>query len=124
MRLLKLNQIRNQKRLYQPKRNQIVLEGIVIETNVLRYTPGGVPFMEMRVQHSSRQCEAGLERDVTVTLSVFALGDPALAAATIKIGQSVAVKGFLSQRSLKSEYPVLHINQIKLLEENHATSTC
>lgn len=106
------------------KRNQTVLEGIVIEISVLRYTPAGVPFVEMRVQHSSRQREADIERDVSVTLSVFALGDPALTAATIKTGQSIAIKGFLSQRSLKSEYPVLHVNQIKLLEENHATSTC
>ena len=120
----KAKQLKKLKRLqHLLKRNQTVLEGIVIEISVLRYTPAGVPFVEMRVQHSSRQREANVERDVSVTLSVFALGDPALTATTIKVGQSIAIKGFLSQRSLKSEYPVLHVNQIKLLEENHATPT-
>ncbi len=110
-------------RLNPLKRNHVVIEGILTETSVLRYTPAGVPFMEMRIQHFSRQPEAGSERDVSVTLLVIALGEPALVAATIKTGQSIAVKGFLSQRSLKSEFPVLHVNQIKLLEEDHGTST-
>jgi primosomal replication protein N len=105
------------------KRNQVVIEGSLTEISVLRYTPAGVPLIEMRIQHFSRQPEAGSERDVSVTLTVFVLGEPALIAATMRVGQNIAIKGFLSQRSLKSEFPVLHANQIKLLEENHATST-
>lgn len=89
----------------------------------LRYTPAGVPRVEFRLAHQSRQQEAAGEREVNVTLSAVALGDPALQAAKLKPGDAIAVKGFLSRRSLKSDYPVLHVNQIKLLqEENHATS--
>jgi primosomal replication protein N len=101
-----------------------VLEGVVAEKDALRYTPAGVPHLEFRLQHQSRQPEAGSERDVTVAMSAVALGEPALTAAEFENGQVVLVKGFLSRRGLKSDYPVLHINQIKLLqEENHATST-
>ncbi|HVK54504.1 MAG TPA: primosomal replication protein N [Burkholderiales bacterium] len=101
-----------------------MLEGVVADLGVLRYTPAGLPHMEFQLLHQSRQEEAGAERDVTVCMAAVALGKPAQVAASLKAGQTVVVKGFLSQRSLKSDYPVLHVNQIKLLqEENHATST-
>ncbi len=82
---------------------------------VLRYTPGGVPLLSLQLRHRSEQREADGERQVDVTMSVVALGEPALAAAKLKQGQSIAVKGFLSRRSLKSDYPVLHVQRIKSL---------
>ena len=104
-------------------RNQVVLEGVIAEIDALRYTPAGVPRVAFQLQHQSRQPEAGAEREVEVIMSAVALGEPALAAAKLEAGQTIAVKGFLSRRSLKSDYPVLHVNQIRLLqEENHATS--
>ena len=105
-------------------RNQVVLEGVVADIEALRYTPAGVPHVEFRLDHQSRQQEAAGEREVNVIVSAVALGNPALTATKLKPGDAIAVKGFLSRRSLKSDYPVLHVNQIKLLqEENHATST-
>ena len=100
------------------------MDGVIAEIDTLRYTPAGIPHMKFRLEHHSWQAEVGVDREVTVAMSVIALGDPALMAAKCKAGQAVVVKGFLSQRSLKSDYPVLHINQIKLLEEkDHGTST-
>jgi len=100
------------------------LEGVIAEIEPLRYTPSGIPHMSFRLRHESRQREADAERDVSIEMSIVALGTPALDAAKLEIGQAVAVKGFLSRRSLKSDYPVLHVNQIKLLqEESHGTST-
>jgi primosomal replication protein N len=97
-------------------RNQVVIEGTVIERAPLRYTPAGIPVSEFRLTHESRQLEAGQERAVQVELSVLALGDVALAMADIPGGSTVAVKGFLCRRSQRSDYPVLHINQFKLLK--------
>lgn len=94
-------------------RNQVVLEGIVAELETLRYTPAGIPHVTFQLEHRSRQREAEMERDVTVIVSAVALGEVALAAAKLATGQAIAVKGFLSRRSLKSDYPVLHISQIK-----------
>jgi len=81
--------------------------------DALRYTPAGVPHVEFRLAHQSRQQEADGEREVKVTMSAMALGDPALKAAKLKPGDAIAVKGFLSRRGLKSDYPILHVNQIK-----------
>jgi primosomal replication protein N len=97
-------------------RNQVVVEGMIAETALLRYTPAGIPISEFRLIHESRQLEAGQERAVQVELSVLAMGDVAIGIAKIPGGSEVAVKGFLSRRSQKSDYPVLHINQFKLLK--------
>jgi primosomal replication protein N len=94
-------------------RNQVVLEGVIADMDTLRYTPAGVPRVEFRIDHNSRQREANGEREVNVSVAVVALADAALAMAKLKAGDRVAVKGFLSRRSLKSDYPVLHVNQIK-----------
>ena len=97
-------------------RNQVVIEGTIAETALLRYTPAGIPVSEFRLIHESRQSEAGQDRAVQIELSVLVMGDPALEIAKIPGGSEVAVKGFLSRRSQKSDYPVLHINQFKLLK--------
>ena len=89
------------------------------ERDALRYTPAGVPHLAFQLQHQSRQAEAGGNRDVEVVMSAVALGDPALVAAKLEKGQAIAVKGFLSRRSQRSDYPVLHISQIKLLADQH-----
>ena len=97
-------------------RNQVVIEGTIAETALLRYTPAGIPISEFRLIHQSRQSEAGQDRAVQVELSVLALGDLAIEIAKTPGGSEVAVKGFLSRRSQNSDYPVLHINQFKLLK--------
>jgi primosomal replication protein N len=97
-------------------RNQVVIEGKIAESAPLRYTPAGIPVSELRLIHESRQLEAGLERTVQVELSVLAMGNVATEIAHVPAGSEVAVKGFLSRRSRNSDYPVLHINQFKLLK--------
>ena len=94
-------------------RNQVVIEGVIAEVDALRYTPAGVPHVEFTLAHQSRQREADVEREVAVTMSAVALGEPALEAAKFVSGAAIAVKGFLSRRGLKSDYPILHVNQIK-----------
>ena len=82
----------------------------------VRYTPAGIPVSEFRLIHESRQSEAGQERAVHVELSVLAMGDVAIGIAKTPGGSEVAVKGFLSRRSQNSDYPVLHVNQFKLIK--------
>jgi primosomal replication protein N len=97
-------------------RNQVVIEGTIAEAALLRYTPAGIAISEFRLIHESRQLEAEQDRAVQVELSVLVMGDAAIEIAKIPGGSEVAVKGFLSRRSQKSDYPVLHINQFKLLK--------
>ena len=97
-------------------RNQVVIEGTIAEAALLRYTPAGIAISEFRLIHESRQLEAEQDRAVQVELSVLVMGDAAIEIAKIPGGSEVAVNGFLSRRSQKSDYPVLHVNQFKLLK--------
>ncbi len=99
-------------------RNALVLEGIVAEIGALRRTPGNVAVLEFRVEHESRQNEAGIERDVRCEIAALALGDLALQSQPLRPGNRVALAGFLAARSARHKGLVMHVNTIEILEGN------
>ncbi|MBI4757108.1 MAG: primosomal replication protein N [Betaproteobacteria bacterium] len=86
---------------------------------VLRHTPAGIPVLQFRLNHRSRQTEAGLPRDVTVEVAGVALGPQARLLAGAALGSSVRVGGFLAERSARSTQPVIHVNEIEFLEQDN-----
>jgi primosomal replication protein N len=92
------------------------LSGRLLERGTLRYTPAGIPVLEFLVGHTSRQIEAETERAVECELGCVAVGSLALLMAGANLGNSIAVSGFLSARSLKRRTPVLHINKVEFVE--------
>jgi primosomal replication protein N len=97
--------------------NRVSLGGEIIEIGVLRHTPAGLPVLNFRVAHVSEQVEAGAKRQVQCAVPVMAIGEPAQAGLKLKIGDQVALQGFLSRRGLNSPQLVLHVNKIELIEE-------
>jgi len=86
----------------------------------MRYSPGGVPVLAGRIEHRSKQVEAGLPRDVGLELQVVAVGDKAKLLAVARLGSAARLAGFLAAKSLRSRTPVLHIDTIEFLEgTNH-----
>jgi len=94
--------------------NRLVIDGQLVELDSLRYTPAGVPRMEMKIRHTSTRAEAGTQRQVQCEVPALALGEAAQHAAQLKLGQQVKVEGFLAQRSLRSRQLVMHIDKITL----------
>ena len=90
------------------------MDGQLTELDSLRYTPAGVPRIEMKIRHASTRDEAGTQRQVQCEVPALALGEAAQQAALLKIGQQVKAEGFLAQRSMRSTQLVLHIEKIKL----------
>lgn len=90
------------------------MDGQLTELDSLRYTPAGVPRIEMKIRHTSTRDEAGTQRQVQCEVPALALGEAALQAALLKIGQQVRAEGFLAQRSLRSMQLVMHIDKIIL----------
>ncbi len=70
--------------------------------------------LQMTLRHQSNQSEAGSERKVQCEVDVVALAGSAEKAQAFTLGQTVKVKGFLAQRSMRSRQLVLHINDIIL----------
>jgi primosomal replication protein N len=95
-------------------RNQVVISGELIALESLRHTPAGVAKVAMTLRHSSQQSEAEGLRQVECEVDALAFAGVAEKAAGFAVGQSVKVRGFLAQRSLRNRQLVLHINDIIL----------
>ncbi len=94
--------------------NRCVIDGELHELDDLRYTPAGVPRINLKIRHVSTQQEAGVSRQVQCDIPAVALGEAAQQVSQFKTGQSVRVEGFLAQRSLRIAQLVLHIDNINL----------
>ena len=89
--------------------NQLVLAGTLAQLETLRYTPAGVPLIECRIRHESKQIEANSERMVQVEIPAIAIGEMARKVSQLNLAQTLRVTGFLAQKSQKSQQIVLHI---------------
>ncbi|MDO8890426.1 MAG: primosomal replication protein N [Sulfurimicrobium sp.] len=96
--------------------NRIVLSGKILAIDPLRYTPAGIPALNLTLGHSSRQVEAGMEREVECEVQVVALGELAQQAARCKVEDGIRIQGFLARKSRNSMQLVLHANRIELIE--------
>ena len=90
-------------------RNEVVIEGRLLKRSALRYTPAGIPAVDLLIGHSSIQSEAGGRREVRCEIEAVALGDMALKLSTAKLNRSLQIGGFLAQRSLGNRRLVLHV---------------
>lgn len=91
--------------------NQLALTAIVIELKPLRYTPAGVPAIEMQLEHESEVLQAGIQRRISMTVPALALGDIALLLADTPLGASLSIEGFLAPTRKGSSKLVVHIQQ-------------
>jgi primosomal replication protein N len=96
--------------------NRLVLTATVAREDALRFTPAGMPVLEMWLGHHSRQQEAGFERDVSCEIQAVLVGDSARQWAGKLMGRDVDVAGFISQRSMKNPRLVLHIEYVELVK--------
>src|SRR5690606_25929924 len=70
--------------------NQLALSATAIEVKPLRYTPAGLPAVELTLNHESQVQEAGHMRRVELDIAAVALGDIALLLADTPLGASLS----------------------------------
>ena len=77
-------------------RNETVLTACIAEVEPLRYTPAGMPALNLRLEHASEILEAGQVRQVKLVVKAVAFG--ALAERLVKqpIGSMWRFDGFLA----------------------------
>ncbi|MGB6105161.1 MAG: primosomal replication protein N [Pusillimonas sp.] len=91
--------------------NQLVLTATAIEVKPLRYTPAGLPAVEITLSHESEVQEAGHMRRIELVLPAVALGDIALLLADTPLGAFLSIQGFIAPSRKGSNKVVLHIQQ-------------
>lgn len=101
--------------------NAVALSGEIAAIETLRRTPAGIPLINFKLAHKSRQIEAGFKRQVECEMSAVAMGDAALMVSRLKTGQAVRIEGFLNRKNRMSTQLILHVTNTVLIEEmDHA----
>ena len=76
--------------------NVFLLTASVTEISAQRFTPAGIPALDLLLSHESDQIEAGQSRKVKLSLKALALGVTAETLAKSPIGQQAKFKGFMA----------------------------
>lgn len=97
--------------------NRLEIGGRVIENSGLRYTPAGLPSVQLRLAHVSQQREAGREREVSCEVEALAFGETAISLAQVAAGSLLKLTGFVERRAARSTQLTLHITGYELVKE-------
>jgi primosomal replication protein N len=92
--------------------NQLVLTACIVELDALRYTPAGLPALNMRLEHESDILEAGQIRQVKAAIKAVAFGSMAERLVKQVIGSAWRFNGFLATPR-NGRYVVFHIQEFQ-----------
>jgi primosomal replication protein N len=95
--------------------NRLEIEGEVVALDLLRYTPAGIPLVNITFRHTSIQNEAGMKRQAECEIQAVAMDELAKKAVKLSIGEQIKVVGFLARKSLKNDRLMLHINELEII---------
>ena len=92
--------------------NHVVLTAGIVEAKAIRYTPAGLPALDLKLEHESGVEEAGQDRQVKAVIKAVALGAIAERLCSQPIGSVFRFTGFLATpRNGKSV--VLHVQEFQ-----------
>ena len=76
--------------------NRLVLSAQLVERGALRYTPAGLPALDLSLKHESEVSEDGQPRKVSLEMRALAIGEVTQAVATLALGSTGLFGGFLA----------------------------
>ena len=80
--------------------NRLVLTAQLVERGALRYTPAGLPALDLSLKHESEVSQDGQTRKVWFEIKARAIGEITQRVATLELGSTHGFAGFLgSQRN-------------------------
>jgi primosomal replication protein N len=92
--------------------NQLVLSACIAQASALRYTPAGLPALDLSLEHESEVTEAGQVRQVKAAIKAVAFGSVAETLGKQALGSSWKFTGFLATPR-NGKHPVLHIQSFE-----------
>lgn len=76
--------------------NRLQLEAQVSERGSLRYTPAGMPALDLLLQHDSDLVHEGQPRRVSVSIKALAIGSVVSSVSGMDLGASATFDGFVA----------------------------
>ena len=89
-----------------------MLTACVAELGALRFTPAGLPAIDLRLEHESTVTEAAQPRQIKAALKAVAFGSVAERLAKQALGSLWRFQGFLATPGT-AKHPVLHIQDFQ-----------
>lgn len=91
--------------------NRVVLTAQVVERRAMRYTPAGLPALDLSLKHESEVGEAGHLRKVSFEMRAVGIGAVARKLEALAVGTTAGFTGFLgSQRNGKGV--LFHVTEL------------
>jgi primosomal replication protein N len=95
--------------------NRLVLAAQVVERSAMRYTPAGLPALDLKLKHESEVSEDGQPRKVSLEIRAVAIGAITKAANVLALGTPCTFAGFLGA-TRNGKGLVFHVNEVVLNE--------
>jgi primosomal replication protein N len=76
--------------------NRLVLSALLVERGAMRYTPAGLPALDLSLKHESEVSENGTPRKVSLEIKALAIGEITVALSAAALGSSGQFAGFLA----------------------------
>ena len=73
-----------------------MLTAQLVERGAVRYTPAGLPALDLKLQHASTVTEDGQPRQVSLEIRAVAIGQITRPLAVLALGSSATYAGFLA----------------------------
>jgi primosomal replication protein N len=94
--------------------NRVVLSGVLVERQALRYTPAGLPALNLGLKHESTLSEDGQPRKVSMEMRAVAIGGITQPLGTMALGSEALFGGFLAS-ARNGRGLLLHITSVEPL---------
>jgi primosomal replication protein N len=92
--------------------NRLVLDAEVVERGAMRYTPAGLPALDLVLKHQSQVTEDGQPRQVALQLKAVAIGAITRPAVALVLGTPANFAGFLAP-TRNGKGLVFHVTEIE-----------
>jgi primosomal replication protein N len=94
--------------------NRVVLSAVLVERKALRYTPAGLPALDVGLKHESTVSEDGQPRQVSMEMRAVALGEITRTLGAVTLGTAALYGGFLSS-ARNGRGLILHITSVDVV---------
>jgi primosomal replication protein N len=91
--------------------NHLVLQAQLLERKAVRYTPAGLPAVDLRLAHASTVLEAGVERQVSMEVAAVGIGEVVRELQALALGSQAIFTGFLAKQR-NGRGVVFHIKRL------------
>ncbi len=76
--------------------NRLVLSGTLVQRSAMRYTPAGLPALDLSLKHESMVSEDGQPRKVSMEMRAVAIGAVTQVLMALALGQGGLFAGFIT----------------------------